>query len=78
VSDKSIIEKLGVTPGKDGWDEIMCEMLEALIWSSAEYELYDFKTHIYNGGNSMTQRNRIKAIEKATGRTWEEVKELLS
>jgi hypothetical protein len=51
------------------------EMLEALIESNIELEIYH-EYHPKTGTGHFIQRN-IKAIEKATGKTWAEIKELL-
>jgi hypothetical protein len=60
-----MIEKLGITPGKDGWDKDKCEMLEALIEMCLDAELLDQGSR-FEG---------VEAIEKNTGLTWAEVKE---
>lgn len=64
-----MIEKLGITPETHG--KIYCEMLEALIYvgfDSEEGGLIDwlnFKDYF------------MPIIEKATGRSWEEVKKII-
>jgi hypothetical protein len=63
------IERLGITPEKDGWNVTTCKMLEVLI------DICTFTDSEYIGDALYDQVST--AIELATGKTWEEVKELI-
>jgi hypothetical protein len=82
----NIIEKLGVKLKSDGRHEFKSEsiyqsvrnaaseMLEALI---EEINLYYDTFGDVDGDNCEHIQRHISVIEKATGKTWEEIKDLM-
>lgn len=98
MSEKSIIEKLGMEEGADGAERVgtitiktnyafeadslihksLCfdEMLEALI---EDVKWFEESGHITDHTEMLQEwyHSRVALIEKATGKSWEQIKELL-
>lgn len=69
----SILEKLGITPGSECWDEDKCEMLEVLIETLLAAEQYYAPLLIGDNNKGKIQA----AIENSTGKSWQEIKEII-
>jgi len=79
MGSKSIAEKLGIVPGKDGWDELKCKMLVALIGYIDIVESLCYEYDIDKSAPQMQELRDHKAtLKEATGLSWEETRELLS